>query len=78
MIRGVYPALKGLEGPLGPIGMGKAGRAALPGVDDKDKARRESEAKAGSPGYVAWREKYLEDRKGSPRSRKRKQRNATK
>lgn len=65
LVRYAYPALRSLEGPLGPLGSGKAGRAGIiRGEGDKpeeDPALRER--------YGAWRTEYLK-RKEAPKPRK--------
>lgn len=68
MIRGAYPVLKSLEGPLGPLGTGKAGRLTVPrGPAPAPEDERTTKRKAR---YSAWREEYLDRRKPKHRRRR--------
>lgn len=59
-LRGAFPVLKALEGPLGPLRGGTAGRAALLGSGDTEAAQ--ARAESGARGkYEAARERRLKE-----------------
>lgn len=69
-MRGVYPVTRQLEGPLGPLGMGKAGRAAA--LKDQEE---ETPPPSGA-AYEDWRAKYQETNRHGRRAHKSRERRA--
>lgn len=55
-----YPIAHAMEGATGPIGMGKAGRAALVGEEPADQERRKSASERRVPNYTKRREVELD------------------
>jgi len=71
-IRFAYPAIKALEGPLGAVGMGAAGRAAV--IDDEqDRERRKASSRTASEGYAERRQAVVDEqtKKRLPKKKRR-------
>ncbi len=65
-----YPALRSLEGPLGPLAGAQAGRLGTVGKDERKEEAKAKEAEPRSARYEAWRAEYLK-RKEAPKPRHR-------
>lgn len=61
VLRGAYPMLQELEGPLGPLGMGSAARTAVVGESEREEKRRSERDAPKVEGYSKARKEKLDE-----------------